>query len=170
MRPARPPHIVPLAFALALLQGCLNPFAPRLDNSPAEVAYDLREVDGVFRAFQIAYNTRDTTIYGQILDAGFTFLYHDYDRNVDVTWGRDEELRATHGLFQNAQRLDLIWNNFISRIEKDTSAATVRGFNLNITFNPSDIERVYGYASLTLNRQRNADPWKIVLWHDQSDF
>lgn len=159
-----------IAFGVLLFQGCLNPFAPRLDNSPAEVAYDLREVDGVFRAFQIAYNTRDTTIYGQLLDAGFTFLYHDYDLDVDVTWGRDEELRTTYGLFQNAQRLDLIWNNILSTSTDSTRYNIQRGFNLTVTFNPSDIERVYGYASLTLDRQRSTDPWKIVLWHDQSNF
>ena len=146
-----------------------NPFAPRLDNSPAGPTYDLRTMDGVFKAFQTAYSTRDTTVYGQLLDARFTFLYHDYEQNIDVTWGRDEELRATYGLFQNVQRLDLIWNNILSTTADSTQLAVQRGFNLSVTFNPSDIERVYGYASLTLNRVTINDPWKIVLWIDQSN-
>ena len=146
-----------------------NPFAPRLDNSPAGPTYDLRTMDGVFKAFQTAYSTRDTTVYGQLLDARFTFLYHDYEQNIDVTWGRDEELRATYGLFQNVQRLDLIWNNILSTTADSTHLVVQRGFNLSVTFNPSDIERVYGYASLTLNRVTINDPWKIVLWIDQSN-
>ena len=146
-----------------------NPFAPKLDNSPAGPTYDLRTMDGVFKAFQTAYSTRDTTVYGQLLDARFTFLYHDYEQNIDVTWGRDEELRATYGLFQNVQRLDLIWNNILSTTADSTQLAVQRGFNLSVTFNPSDIERVYGYASLTLNRVTINDPWKIVLWIDQSN-
>ena len=146
-----------------------NPFAPRLDNSPAGPTYDLRTMDGVFKAFQTAYSTRDTTVYGQLLDARFTFLYHDYEQNIDVTWGRDEELRATYGLFQNVQRLDLIWNNILSTTADSTHLVVQRGFNLSVTFNPSDIERIYGYASLTLNRPTINDPWKIVLWIDQSN-
>ena len=146
-----------------------NPFAPKLDNSPAGPTYDLRTMDGVFKAFQTAYSTRDTTVYGQLLDARFTFLYHDYEQNIDVTWGRDEELRATYGLFQNVQRLDLIWNNILSTTADSTHLVVQRGFNLSVTFNPSDIERVYGYASLTLNRETINDPWKIVLWIDQSN-
>lgn len=153
-----------------LLRSCLNPFAPRLDNSPPGPTYDLKTIDGVFQAFQTAYSTRDTAIYGQLLEAGFTFLYHDYERDVDVTWGRDEELRTTYGLFQNVQRLDLIWNNILSTSVDSTRLNIQRGFNLSVTFNPSDIERVYGYANLTLQRERNTDPWKIILWIDQSNY
>jgi len=148
---------------------CINPFAPRLDNSLAGATYDLTTSDGIFKAFQTAYSTRDTTIYGQLLDAGFTFLYHDYEQDLDVTWGRDEELRTTNGLFQNVQRLDLIWNNVLSTSEDSSRLVIQRGFNLNVTFNPSDIERVFGYASLTLRRDQPHGPWKIVLWIDQSN-
>ena len=53
-------------------------------------------------------------VYGQLIDPSFTFVYRNYDVGVDVTWGRDDEMRTTFGLFQNAQKLDLIWNNIIS--------------------------------------------------------
>jgi len=44
-----------------------------------------------------------------------------------------------------------------------------RGFNLTVTFNPSDIVYVSGYANLTLERIRTQDPWMIVRWNDESN-
>jgi hypothetical protein len=37
-------------------------------------------------------------------------------------------------------------------------------------FNPSNIERVDGYANLTFERSRISDPWKIVRWRDESNY
>ena len=158
-----------LSVALLCISGCWNPFAPHLDNSPFEASLDPTTVDGVFRRFQQSYSTRDTTLYGELLDASFSFVYHDWEQNIDVTWGRDEELRTTYGLFQTAQRLDLIWNNIVSTSTDSTRLNIYRGFNLTVTFNPSDIERVDGYASITLDRARSTDPWKIIRWRDESN-
>jgi hypothetical protein len=168
----KPPFLLWIAFIPSLLSiSCLNPFAPHLDNSPAETACDPTSVEGVFQCFQKSYSSRDTTLYGGLLEASFSFVYRDYDLGIDVTWGRDEELRTTYGLFQNAQRLDLIWNNIVSiSTDYSTRVNVVRGFNLTIIFNPNDIERVDGYANLTLERARITDPWKIIRWRDESNF
>jgi len=155
---------------LALFTGCLNPFAPGRDDSPAESTCDPTTIDGVFRCFQAAYTFRDTSVYGQLLGADFIFVYRDYEKGIDVTWGRHDEMRTTYGLFQNAQRLDLIWNIYLARTEDDTSANVIRGFSLTITFNPSDIQPVTGYANFTFRRARTTDPWKIVRWRDESNF
>ena len=149
---------------------CINPFAPGWDLSPAESTCDPNTVEGIFQCFQAAYTFRDTTVYGQLLGADFVFIYRNYDLGIDVTWGRDDEMRSTFGLFQNAQKLDLIWNNIISTSAESTSVNVVRGFNLTLVFNPSDIERVDGYANLTLSRTRVTDPWQIVRWRDESNF
>jgi hypothetical protein len=159
-----------MTLALASLAGCLNPFAPGLDTSPGVNTCDPQSVDGLFRCFQSAYTFRDTTLYGQILTDDFVFVYRNYDLGVDVSWGRDEEMRTTYGLFQNAQKLDLIWNNIISTTTDSNVISVVRGFNLTLVFNPSDIERVDGYASLTFARARVTDPWKIVRWRDESNY
>jgi hypothetical protein len=107
-----------------------------------------------------------------LLDGNFTFVYHDYDRGVDVTWGRDEEMRATSGLFQNAQRLDILWNDVVSSSidSTNTKAMVKRGFNLTVTFNPGDIIYVDGYANLTLQRAQAENPWMIVRWNDESNY
>jgi len=153
-----------------LLGGCINPFAPRYDSSPAESSCDPSTIEGVFRCFQTAYTFRDTTVYGQLLKDNFSFVFRDYDVGIDVTWSRDEEMRTTYGLFQNAQKLDLIWNNTISSSTDSTRTTVVRGFNLTITFNPTDIIYIGGYANLTFERARTTDPWKIVTWRDESNF
>ena len=157
-----------------MLVAC-NPFAPGLDDSSdntTKLLSDQKTPDGIFQNLKYAYTLRDTSIYGQLLDANFTFVYHDYDRGVDVTWGRDEEMRTTYGLFQNAQRLDILWNDIVSSSVDSTNTKEMikRGFNLTVTFNPSDIVYVDGYVNLTLERMKADDPSMIVRWDDESNF
>ncbi|HXG01129.1 MAG TPA: hypothetical protein VNL69_10085 [Bacteroidota bacterium] len=159
-------------FLMCAAGSCINPFAPKLDTSPAQASCDPMTPEGVFQCIQVAYTFRDTTVYAPLLDDMFVFVWRDYDNGgIDVTWGRDTELRTTHGLFQNVQRLDLIWNNIISRSDSAQVRTTiVRGFNLTITFNPSDIARIDGYANITMVRSTITSPWKIIRWRDESNF
>src|SRR6266849_2356334 len=90
---------------------CVNPFAPRLEtNLQAVLCNDLTNIDNVLCTFRNAYAFKDTTLYGTIFGSDFTFIYRDYDKGVDVSWGRDVEMRSTSVLFQNVQSLTLIWN------------------------------------------------------------
>lgn len=160
---------------MVLLMTSCNPFAPALDQSldaGFSILGDPTTVDGVFQNMRYAYTFRDTSIYGQLLNGDFNFVYRDYDRGVDVTWGRDEEMRTTYGLFQNVQRLDLVWNNVVtlSSDSLNTLTSVTRNFNLTVTFNPSDIIRVDGYANLTLSRVRSQDAWRLIRWRDESNF
>jgi hypothetical protein len=159
-----------LATLLVLLPACINPFAPGLDEFPAASTCDPYTVEGIFQCFQAAYTFRDTTVYGQLIDPSFVFVFRNYDLGVDITWGRDDEMRTTFGLFQNVQKLDLIWNTIVSASAESTTVNVVRSFNLTLVFNPSDIERIDGYANLTLQRARVTDPWRIVRWRDESNF
>ena len=120
--------------------------------------------------FRNAYTFKDTTLYGSLLSPSFTFVYTDYDRGVDVSWGRTDEMRTTYGLFQSVQSVTLIWNNEIASSGNDTLYSVIRGFNLTVAFSPNDILRVDGYANLTFERATPSDPWKILLWRDQSNF
>lgn len=167
-----------IAFGIVIgivCDGCDNPFAPKLDASPGggkSILGDQTQIDGVFQNFKQAYAFRDSTIYGQLLTPGFIFVYRDYDKGVDVFWGRDDEMRSTYGLFQNVQKLDLIWNSIISsNIEADSMNATVvRNFNLTVTFSPSDIVRIDGYANMKMQRAQGSKIWKISRWQDVSNF
>ncbi len=149
--------------------GC-NPFNYELDNSVGEeggLISDQKTVDGVFQNFLYSYTFKDTTIYGQLLDNNYSFVYRDYEQGVDVSWGRDEDMGATNGLFKNTQRLDLIWNNIVSITED--SSNIIRSFNLTITFNPTDIIFIEGRVNLDLVKQDD-DKWKILRWVDESNF
>lgn len=154
-----------------MLGSCLNPFAPKLDTGPAtQVCSDLTQIDNVLCTFRNAYAFKDTTLYSSILASDFTFVYRDYDRGVDVTWGREDEMRTTYALFQSVQSLTLIWNNEISSSGSDTLRTVIRGFNLTVTFNPSEVSRVDGYANLTFTRTDAGAPWRILRWRDESNF
>lgn len=157
-----------------LLAAC-NPFAPGLDLSvggTSSLLGDQTTIDGVFQNVRYAYTFRDTSIYGQAIGGDFLFTFRDYERGVDVTWGRDEEMRVTSALFQNAQRLDLVWNNVLSMsIDSSNTLANVsRNFTLTVTFNPGDIVRADGYSTLTLMRATSTDLWTVRRWRDDSQF
>ncbi len=154
---------------LVTLNSCVNPFAPKIDNSIGTakgLISDQFNVEGVFQNFQYAYAFKDTLIYSKLLQKDFSFSYRDYDLGADVSWGRDEEMKVSSGLFQNAQRLDLVWNN-INSISGDSSKI-VRSFNLTVTFNPTDIIYIDGRVNLTLIKEDNK--WKILRWIDESNF
>lgn len=156
-----------------ILTGCNNPFAPGLDedqDSGSSALSDLKTVEGVFRNFQYAYAFKDTTIYGMLISPDFVFTYRDYDQGVDVSWGRDEEMRTTNGLFQNSQRIDLIWNNEVLNSQDSLSATIIRTFNLTITFNPTDVVILNGRANLTMRKDAVAKTWAITRWIDESNF
>ena len=158
-----------IIFTVIFLYGCVNPFAPSLDESLGDkgsLISDQSTVEGVFQNFKYAYTFKDTTIYGNLLAGDYSFTYRDYDQGVDVSWGRDEEMRVTYGLFQNSERLDLIWNNIVA--VTDDSTNIVRSFNLTITFSATDIIFIDGRVNLDL-RKKN-DVWKIVQWVDESNF
>ncbi len=166
-------RILTISFMLVIIIGCKNPFAPSFDetdDSASSTLSDQKTVEGVFKNFQYAYTFRDTIIYGELFSGDFIFTYRDYEQGFDVSWGRDEEMKTTHGLFQNSQRLDLIWNNIILSTEDSLSATIIRGFNLTITFNPTDIVRLDGRVNMSLRKNTANEKWQIIRWIDESNF
>jgi hypothetical protein len=163
-----------MLFGGMLIVAC-NPFAPGFDdesNPNDSILGDARTVDGVFQNVRYAYTFKDTTIYGQLLHSDYSFVYRDYERGVDVSWGRTEEMRITSELFRNVQKVDLVWNNIVavSSDSSNTNSVVSRNFNLTFTFNPTDVIRVDGFATLTLTRAQSADLWQILRWRDESNF
>ncbi|MCS6807597.1 MAG: hypothetical protein NZ661_02155 [Candidatus Kapabacteria bacterium] len=154
-----------------MLSSCLNPFAPRLAlSSDGTLLGDQRTIEGVFQNFRYAYIFKDTLTYGQLLDPNFVFIYRNYERNVDASWGRDEEMFSTNGLFRTAQALDLVWNEIIFASGDSLSTNIQRGFNLTVTFNVNDIIRLDGRVNLGLVREKPSDVWRIRRWRDESNF
>lgn len=150
---------------------CLNPFAPHLDpNLGQQSCGDLLQVENIFCTFRNAYSFKDTTIYGTLLAPDFVFIYTDYDALVERNWGREDEMRLTYSMFESIQSLSLIWNREVPMSASDTTLVIERGYNLTVVFSPEDVIRVDGVAEFLLVRTRIGNPWKILRWHDKSNF
>lgn len=159
-----------IACALCVTLAACNPFAPALDDDTEGNGglSDQRTIEGVFQNFQYAYTYKDTLIYGQLLAPDFVFIYTNFDKGTEVTWGRDEDMRSTYGLFQTAQKLELVWNGIVTVVGDSVLTDVSRGFNLTVTFNPGDVVRVNGRVNLRLARSAAGEPWLIRRWKDDS--
>ena len=154
---------------LLLFSSCENIFAPKIDNSVSgQIITDQKTIDGLFQNFKFAYTFKDTSVYSDLLTSDFTFTYRDYELGYDVSWDKPTEMRTTNGLFQNAQKLDIIWNNIVVQLGDTLTQSVKRSFNLIITFNPSDIVRVNGFADFTIIRATINDKWRFYRWKDES--
>ena len=161
-----------LFFTGVFIYSCTNPFAPKLGDSQDDTTpiSDQTTIEGLFQNFQYAYSFKDTLIYSNLISSDFTFTYRDYEQGYDVNWGRDEEMRTTNGLFESAQRLDLIWNNIVLSTIDSLNANIVRSFNLNITFNPTDVVRIDGRVNVSLEQDPSTKIWHMTRWIDESNF
>ncbi|MBI5403228.1 MAG: hypothetical protein HY959_07485 [Ignavibacteriae bacterium] len=156
-------------FFLLVFSSCENIFAPKLDNSTsAPIISDQTTVDGVFKNFKYAYTFKDTSVYSNLFTDDFIFTYRDYALGYDVSWDKPTELRTTNGLFQNSQKLEIIWNNIILQVGDSLHQTLKRSFNLTITFNPSNIIRLNGFADMSLIKNTTDNRWRIYKWKDES--
>ncbi|TNE71885.1 hypothetical protein EP331_08440 [bacterium] len=129
-------------------------------------------IDGFYTRFQNAYKLRDTTLYGPLLHPEFTFTFRNYEQNVDVSWGRIEDLISTGNMFQFSREIDLTWNNIIVQLDngEGTEAQIIRRFDLIVSLEGSDVIRTDGSANFVLQRPDTLSPWQIIRWRDQSDL
>ncbi len=151
-------------------EACTNPFAPKLAEGNHEIITDQKTVDGLFENFRYSYIFKDTLVYGRLLADNFTFTYHNYEKNIDVSWGRTEDMITTAGLFNAAQSLDLIWNQVVISMGDSLRLNITRGFTLNITFDATYSEEIVGRLNLTLFRAHPDSVWMIERWIDESNF
>lgn len=151
---------------------CDNPFAPKLSvgDNDGLVLGDQKTVEGFFQNWRYSYIFKDTLVYGRLLDNNFNFIFRNYDKGVDLSWGRQEDLITTSRLFSSTQNLDLIWNEVISNIGDSTLLDVSRGFTLQIVFSQSDIVRLQGRANIRLKRNNQSEDWKMLYWRDESNF
>ncbi|MFA6571647.1 MAG: hypothetical protein WCT77_10480 [Bacteroidota bacterium] len=160
------------SLVLFLLISCDNPFAPKLASGGSKNAIlgDQTTIEGVFENFRYSYIFKDTVVYGNLMSDNFTFIYRNYDKGIDESFSREEDMITTYGLFKAAQSLDLLWNEVIISVGDSLANDISRGFNLTIVFNPSDVVRIQGRVNLRLERKRPVDVWKIVRWRDESNY
>ncbi|MFA5403368.1 MAG: hypothetical protein WC358_00365 [Ignavibacteria bacterium] len=156
-------------FFMLIFSSCENIFAPKIDNtSSASIISDQTTIDGVFQNFKYSYTFKDSSVYSNLLTDDFIFTYRDYALGYDVSWDKPTELKTTNGLFQNSQKLEIIWNNIIVQSGDSLNQKIKRSFNLTITFNPSNVVRLNGFADMSLIKNKNDSKWRIYMWKDES--
>lgn len=154
---------------LVIFSSCENIFAPRIDNtSSAPIISDQTTIDGVFQNFRYSYTFKDTSVYSALLTDDFIFTYRDYTLGYDVSWDKPTEVKTTGGLFQNSQKLEIIWNNIVLQTGDSLNQKVKRSFNLTITFNPSNVVRLNGFADMSLIKSTADSKWRIYKWKDES--
>ena len=111
-------------------------------------------------------------MYGLLIHPDFIFTFRDQQQNVDISWGRSEEMNSTTRLFENSRDIQLQWNNIIDRIDAPGGLQTriVRRFNLTVLLEGSDLFRTDGAAVFTLTRADTTSSWQLIRWRDESDL
>jgi len=161
--------IVIMFAAFGVLTSCENIFSPSLDESGStNIISDQMTIDGVFTNFKYAYTFKDTSVYSALLTDDFLFTYRDYESGFDVSWDKPTEMRTTSRLFQNSEKTDIIWNNVTVYLGDSLTFNVKRSFNLTVTFNPSNVVRLFGFADMNFARPDVNSPWKIKKWRDES--
>jgi hypothetical protein len=153
---------------IVFLFGCDNPFAPKISNNVKSFATIKSQatIEGVFDNIKYAYLFKDTTTYSKVLAEDFIFSYRDYEKNIEISWNKQEELRITNTLFKNAEELNLYWNDIIALSED--SSQVIRNFQLKIRFSSDEIVQVDGKVKLVLTKLNKV--WYIKQWYDDSNF
>lgn len=159
-----------------LLAGCVNPFAPRLDqrSGSADIITQQRTPEDVLQNFRYAYTFKDSLLYADLLDSTFVFEYFDPDQGPSgefVSWTRDVDLRTTGRLLRAFEVIDLVWADSsvsYALIEGD-QALLYRDFNLKLS--NFDLKfSIIGYAVLSMRRDPHDNKWRITHWVDESQF
>lgn len=160
-----------ISVAFVLITAC-NPFAPTKYSGESQSALlgDQMTVEGLFQNWRYAYTVQDTSVYSQLLHEDFTFVYRNYDDGVDYSWGKEVDMRSTKNLFDSTESIELIWNDIIFEIGDSLSKNISRSFNLQLTFDASDVTRIGGRANLQLTRNSTESVWKIIEWRDESNY
>ena len=162
---------LPLLLLLPLLS--CNPFAPSVDEdiiTQDKLLGNRRTVNGLFEWFRNAYELRDSLLYGQVLAKDFTFSYYDFDKNVEINWNRDVEMRTTYNLFRSVTSISLQWNDYRSIDTTVANPGVERSFVLNIAMNQQNVFRGAGSARFQLRKDTVDGYWKVISWYDNSDF
>lgn len=157
--------------ALLLLTGC-NPFAPAVEEGDALGLGDPTTVEGFFDAFQTAYELRDIALYEPLLDSAFTFVFYDFDAQVEQLYGFEQDLRTTRGLFRESNLIQLQWNQILQRDVADPPlrAQVVRPFNLTVSLEGGSVFRGSGNVNFLLVRSDTAAAWQLLRWRDESEL
>lgn len=153
---------------------CLNPFAPKLQESLdlSQLITEQKSPDEVLTNFKYAYTFKDSSLYADLLDSSFVFLYFDPNYGSSgrfVSWGRDVDLLTTGRLFRNFTVIDLIWHSTIYSFEEENFSEMSKSFQLSLV-NDQESINISGNAIFSFVKNEKDEKWRIVRWKDESDL
>ncbi|RMF56683.1 MAG: hypothetical protein D6743_19860 [Calditrichaeota bacterium] len=165
---------VTVALWLCTVAGCVNPFAPRLDNAGQQNALltEQKTPEEVLQNFAYAYTFRDSLLYADLLDSSFVFEFFDPtlgESGAFESWGREVELRTTGGLFRAFDAIELIWlNTLYQSTVSPTEEILYKNFRLTLV--GSDLNfTLQGYAIFTFRLDADGR-WRIKRWVDETNL
>ncbi|KPK89536.1 hypothetical protein AMJ80_09660 [bacterium SM23_31] len=149
--------------------GCLNPFAPKLGEISSNLDIFLtpqKTPEEVMTNFRYAYILKDSLVYRNLLNDDFIFVWRDHENDTFVSWGKEDDIRTTVGLFNAFTVINLVWNstNYITYSKDSTTAEISKGFILTLD---SEL-RITGDALFNLIKLPESGIWKITRWVDKS--
>lgn len=161
-----------IILSIFIIYSCTNPFAPKLANKEGKgsILGDQRTIDGLFENFRYAYIFKDTVVYGNLLNDDFRFIFRNYDKGIDESWSRTEEMMTTSRLFLASKSIDLTWNDVTTAIGDTILMDISRAFNLTIVFSASDVVNLFGRVNMRIKRKNTQEAWRISQWRDESNF
>lgn len=169
-------HILILIILLIIVPivSCFNPFAPKLQESLdlSQLITDQQTPDEVLTNFKYAYTFKDSSLYADILDSSFVFLYFDPNYGSSgrfVSWGRDIDLLTTGRLFRNFTVIDLIWHSTIYSFDEENFHEMSKSFQLSLV-NDQETINISGNAIFSFIKSDRDQKWRIIRWKDESDL
>lgn len=169
----KPILFIAAAWVFSMVGAC-NPFAPALEEGDpfGGLIGDQTTIEGFFTIFRNAYELRDLSLYEPLLDSSFTFLWRDFDAQVDREWGFAQDLETTRRLFQNSSLIRLQWNQIITQdyFVPQLDVRVVRSFNLTVTLEQGDVFRTDGNVNFNLTRRDSLAVWRLKRWRDESEL
>jgi hypothetical protein len=160
--------------ALVLLAGCLNPFAPALDNGnlTGDLITEQKTPEEVLTNFKYAYTFKDSLLYANLLDSAFVFQYFDPDQGPSglfVSWTRETDLRTTGSLLRSFDIINLEWLNTVYALREGEDEILAKSFRLDLS--SSDFSfTASGFAIFTFRYSNGERKWRIVRWVDESQI
>lgn len=151
--------------SVIILIGCTNPFAPSLGETGGTQVPDASTIGGLLELFKYAYNTKDSLFYSQVLDSSFVFEYYDDANSRYDQWYRTTDLKATAGLFNYYEVINLSWYNLTPPDDWDFALAdSLKEIQVNFDL-ILDNTVLYGFARFKCYKKPGST-FKITSWKD----
>ncbi|MFC2150555.1 hypothetical protein ACFLQV_03525 [Calditrichota bacterium] len=157
-------HLILLAMS-ACIGGCVNPFAPPLGSVGSRIWSDQSTAGELLENFELSYDYQDSIRYADCLDESFIFQYYDEENGRSDHWFLDTDLKATGGLFNSFDRIDLEWVQVPEEVVQfdypDSTLSFITRFHLTL----AEEAPILGFARFEV-RQNDDGKFRVISWRD----